>query len=129
MIKKADTFNIYCDNCGGQFCDLNEHTSWNDINQVKGELEAMLWYTTKNGQHYCVDCYCFDTNGYLTIDESKSKWKNIPGYNGRYQMNILGRIRSVKELIVGTQVILTDTKGRRKNYLINKLYEMTFGKG
>jgi hypothetical protein len=71
MIKPIDTWTIICDNCGKDLCEGDEFSGWNDQEfLLDGAIEAG-WNI--DGGDYCDECFTYDDNDNLVINEARKK--------------------------------------------------------
>lgn len=57
------------------------------------------------------------------IDE---EWKDIPGFEGRYQISKQGRVRATSILQDDKRIVLTDSEKKRHNVKVRKIYQNVF---
>lgn len=74
-IKKVEMYSCRCDNCGEPFGSYEyEHLLMPDESSMKWALdEDDEWHTEKGNpdKHYCRDCFIFDDDDNLIIDETR----------------------------------------------------------
>lgn len=74
MIKAFNTYTILCDNCGVDLCENDEFSGWDDIDWLIQGADEANWYT-EDGKHYCEECYSWDDEDKLVLDETRKKVK------------------------------------------------------
>lgn len=57
------------------------------------------------------------------IDED---WRDIPGFEGRYQISKQGRVRATSILQDEKRIVLTDSEKKRHNVKVRKIYQKVF---
>ena len=77
MKQEFKCYTYICDNCGVDLHKDAEVSGWSDEDYLEEVKEEGDWITD-NGKDYCVDCYRYDDNDKLIINESrKDKYKNV----------------------------------------------------
>jgi len=72
MIKEVTMYTVICDNCGKDLCEGQEFSCWND-DLTAHELAMEENWIKEESKHYCPDCYDYDDNDNLVINESRKK--------------------------------------------------------
>jgi hypothetical protein len=70
MIKKVTMYTVVCDNCGKDAFKGDECIAWND-EDVAHELAGEKDWEQDDKKDYCPDCYFYNSDGELTIDENE----------------------------------------------------------
>jgi hypothetical protein len=88
--------------------------------------ECGLYFTPNSREVRCRDC---------RFPSHSQRWFDVPGYEGRYQINVLGQIQCVvKSPFVlrptrqksGFAVTLVNAAGQRAKYMVQRILLMTF---
>lgn len=74
MIIEKKMYGCKCDNCGEEWADdWNGWIAFTDQSSMDQNVrDDDLWHTTKDGKHYCPNCFCFDDDDNLVIS---NVWK------------------------------------------------------
>lgn len=70
MIQKVEMFTVQCDNCKITSGQDAEFSCWGDDAYAIQDAEDNDWIENK-GNHYCPDCYSYNDNDELVINESR----------------------------------------------------------
>lgn len=70
-IKKVQMHTVVCDNCKLDIGIDQEYSCWNDANFAEENAINSDWLI-HDGKHYCLDCYDYDENDNLVIDEKRT---------------------------------------------------------
>lgn len=70
MYKEIIMYTVICDNCGKDSSDDSEYSGWNDKEYAWDCADADNWIE-KDEKHYCPNCYSYDENDNLIINENK----------------------------------------------------------
>jgi hypothetical protein len=72
MIKEVTMYTVICDNCGKDVMEDQEYAGWNDKDFAELEATESDWIKEKDN-HYCNDCYFYDDEDELRLDELRTK--------------------------------------------------------
>lgn len=70
MIQKVEMFTVQCDNCKITSGENSEYSCWSDEDVALDDAENDDWIEHE-GNHYCPDCYSYNDNDELIINESR----------------------------------------------------------
>ena len=55
--------------------ELSEFAAWNDLDAALDVAQDSGWFVTEDGvHHYCPDCYTFDYDDNLVIDQKRTNY-------------------------------------------------------
>ena len=70
MIKEMPMFTVICNNCGKDCNDDTDYSGYGDEDYAVEVAKESGW-TVKDGKHYCSDCYTYNDDDELIINESR----------------------------------------------------------
>ena len=70
-VEKVEMFTVVCDNCKEDIGASSEYSCWHDENQAQEVAMESDWIKHE-GKHICKDCYEYDDNDNLIIDEKRT---------------------------------------------------------
>ena len=75
MKTNVEMFTVTCDNCKKDFEDeYNGYSCYGDFNDAWENASESGWVNGDDyDTHYCPNCYSFNDNDELVIDESRKK--------------------------------------------------------
>lgn len=72
MIVEHKMHGIDCDNCNDRFVDCNGFMCWQDPSDSQENAGDSDWHIDDdNGIHYCPNCFDFNDEDELVIDENR----------------------------------------------------------
>lgn len=72
MIKQLTMYTLICDNCGQDASEGEDYSCWSEPDWVIDGAEESGWYV--EDKHYCPDCFSWDDEDKLVINESRKKY-------------------------------------------------------
>lgn len=74
MIKKVEMFTVICDNCKVDIGINQDYSCWGDKLYAEDNAMNSDWLKIDE-KHYCEDCYSYDNEDNLIINESRKEQK------------------------------------------------------
>lgn len=72
MIKEVTMYTVVCDNCKKDCNEGQEYSCWSDKSYTEDSAMEADWLK-EDDKHYCTDCFSYDDDDNLVIDEKRFK--------------------------------------------------------